>query len=458
MKTCATIGVLFLMAGHAAGQCSLQQARPDGLKNDDQAGSAAAVAGNVLLVGAPNDDAKGADAGAVYAMARQAGIWAQQAKLNTKNAKAGDRFGASVAFDGALALVGAPGASPSAKAGAGSVTAYSLSGGVWKEGLQLLIQDYAAGDAAGTSVAMSGPWAIIGAPKDDTVKGADAGTISFVSIGQDGTLTVQDKKTAPDGVAQANFGQVVAIDGPWAMVSAPGVKVGGQDGAGEVHAYHLVNGSWQWAQTILAGDGGPGDAFGTGLAVSGEVLVVGAPGHATDGYAGSGAGYIFRYNGTKWVKELETSWRHVSNDHFGDRAAISGDRAYFAVSGKGRVFPFRYSNGSWGGYGEILDPDGPSEGAFGSVLATDGVTLVIGDRLDDDAAHNLTDAGAVYTMTLNPPCIADFNSDGVVDIFDFLAFQNAFVAQLGTADMDCNGIFDFFDFLGYQNKFVAGCH
>lgn len=55
------------------------------------------------------------------------------------------------------------------------------------------------------------------------------------------------------------------------------------------------------------------------------------------------------------------------------------------------------------------------------------------------------------------PCIADFNRDGSLDIFDFLAFQNAFDLGLRRADLDGDGILTLFDFLAFQNEFDAGC-
>jgi hypothetical protein len=54
-------------------------------------------------------------------------------------------------------------------------------------------------------------------------------------------------------------------------------------------------------------------------------------------------------------------------------------------------------------------------------------------------------------------CEPDINGDGILDLFDFLAFQNLFVAQDPKADFDHNGVFDLFDFLAYQNSFLAGC-
>ena len=54
-------------------------------------------------------------------------------------------------------------------------------------------------------------------------------------------------------------------------------------------------------------------------------------------------------------------------------------------------------------------------------------------------------------------CPADFDGDGELTIFDFLAFQNAFDAMDPLADFDGDGELTIFDFLAFQNAFDAGC-
>ena len=56
-----------------------------------------------------------------------------------------------------------------------------------------------------------------------------------------------------------------------------------------------------------------------------------------------------------------------------------------------------------------------------------------------------------------PTCRADFDGDGVLTLFDFLAFQNAFDAGDLSADFDSDGALTLFDFLAFQNEFDAGC-
>ncbi|MCH7793277.1 MAG: metallophosphoesterase [Planctomycetes bacterium] len=55
-------------------------------------------------------------------------------------------------------------------------------------------------------------------------------------------------------------------------------------------------------------------------------------------------------------------------------------------------------------------------------------------------------------------CYADCDTNGVLDIFDFLCFQNSFVlGEPYACDCDPDPACDIFDFLCFQNAFVAGC-
>jgi len=54
-------------------------------------------------------------------------------------------------------------------------------------------------------------------------------------------------------------------------------------------------------------------------------------------------------------------------------------------------------------------------------------------------------------------CRADLDGDGVLTLFDFLAFQNRFDAGDLAADFDGDGDLTIFDFLAFQNEFDQGC-
>lgn len=56
-----------------------------------------------------------------------------------------------------------------------------------------------------------------------------------------------------------------------------------------------------------------------------------------------------------------------------------------------------------------------------------------------------------------PPCVADRNSDGLLDFFDIQDFLNDYSASNMSADMNADGQYDFFDVQIYLNLFSTGC-
>ncbi len=77
----------------------------------DEFGGSVAVAGDVVVVGAEHENTGGSQAGAVYVFERNAGGingWGEEKKLMPSDAQAGNYFGNSVAVAGDVIVVGAP--------------------------------------------------------------------------------------------------------------------------------------------------------------------------------------------------------------------------------------------------------------------------------------------------------------------------------------------------------------
>ncbi|MEO1008257.1 MAG: GC-type dockerin domain-anchored protein [Planctomycetota bacterium] len=72
-------------------------------------------------------------------------------------------------------------------------------------------------------------------------------------------------------------------------------------------------------------------------------------------------------------------------------------------------------------------------------------------------APNPTGGAGYVPGLLGDACPADFDGDGELTLFDFLAFQNAFDLGEASADFDGDGELTLFDFLAFQNAFAAGC-
>lgn len=67
------------------------------------------------------------------------------------------------------------------------------------------------------------------------------------------------------------------------------------------------------------------------------------------------------------------------------------------------------------------------------------------------------DFGVYVETEGDQTCYADFDGNGVLDLFDFLEFQNEFNAQTPRADCTGDGLYNLFDFLCYVNEFNEGC-
>jgi hypothetical protein len=91
------------------------------------------------------------------------------------------------------------------------------------------------------------------------------------------------------------------------------------------------------------------------------------------------------------------------------------------------------------------------EAAAAADVDMDGrIDLLVGNR---------NDAGImIFRNRSCPPCLADFNADGALDILDFVAFQQAFVNRDPAADCNADGaLHNPADFICFQQQFIAGC-
>jgi len=108
---------------------------------------------------------------------------------------------------------------------------------------------------------------------------------------------------------------------------------------------------------------------------------------------------------------------------------------------------------------DFITTNEESSGAFYAAdLLGDGWWLMNMQVHTSAGDPELVELGQVYAV-FNPfsACIADFDHDGTLNVFDFLAFQNAFDAGDLSADLDGDGMLTIFDFLAFQTAFDSGC-
>lgn len=117
-----------------------------------------------VAVGAPFDDDRGTDSGAVYVEEETGGFWGFAAKVVPTAGAAGDNFGFDVAMDTHLLVVGAPGDTSPAHNGA--VYVFRRVGSTWVQEAKLLPPPGAPPGLFGLSVAVDGMRVVVGAPSD----------------------------------------------------------------------------------------------------------------------------------------------------------------------------------------------------------------------------------------------------------------------------------------------------
>jgi hypothetical protein len=426
------VGPLVASAGPLVQQAYLKASNSAAF---DEFGSAVAVSGDTVVVGAPSEDggpAGGADnsmpaAGAAYVFVRSGATWVQQAYLKPSNPGELDQFGWSVAISGDTIVVGAyledseatgvngnQSLNGAPLAGAAYVFVRGA-GGLWTQQAYLKASNTGTSDLFGCAVAVSGDTVVVGANRESSsssgVNGSGANDASPRSgaayvFGRSGTSwTQQAYLKASDPVAGAEFGSSVGISGDTVVVGAPLAD----SQAGALHVFIRNGSSWSHQAKLAASNAASGARFGYAAGISEDTLVAGARGEASaatgvDGNATdnsspeAGAAYVFTRSATNWSQQayLKAS-NSGTGDGFGESVAIDGDSLVVGASGEdgatsgvdgeggsntaaasGAAYVFSRSLGIWYPAGYLKASNNGAGDGFGDSVAIAGSTVLAG--------------------------------------------------------------------------------
>ena len=291
----------------------------------DYFGKSVAISGDIIIVGAPLDDEKGSQAGAAYIFKKNASGWFKVQKITALDGAAGDEFGTSVAVFGDIAVVGAYLHNDSTSdCGAAYVFKENASGTSWSQADELLAFDGSEDDYFGSSVSVWEDTVVVGSHRDDD-NGAESGSAYIFKRNASGLWPFSQKLIVSDGDPQDSFGKSVSI---WGDVAVIGSHLDDDQGANAGAAYVFqknASGVWLETQKIFASDGASGDFFGSAVSFQGDLLAVGARYHNSAGFSDSGSAYIFSSD-LSWTELLVAS-DTSKNDYFGWSVGISDDTA-----------------------------------------------------------------------------------------------------------------------------------
>ncbi len=362
---------------------------------DNLFGNAVALSGDTLVVGALFANA---EAGAAYVFERDEGgpdNWGEVKKLTASDSAPGETFGASVAINGDTIVVGADGDDLSN--GAAYIFQRDTGGANnWGEVKKLTGSGGTPPYLFGTSVGISLDTVVVGAPSDDLLKGS-----AFIFERNQGGAENWGlaKRILPAGGETGdNFGFAVAINADTVVAGAY------NDDATQGSAFVFgrnTGGTGNWGQVKkLSGlDSEPGDNFGSSVDIVADTIVVGA---TLDDFA-KGSVYVFDRNAggvNNWgeVKRLVAS-DGASDENFGNSVAVSGDLVVVGAGGHdlgtGAAYVFGRNTGGANNWGQLIKlsaSDGNVDDQFGFAVALNDVTIVVGAHVVDDAT------GAAYVF------------------------------------------------------------
>ena len=307
---------------------------------------------------------------------------------------AGGNLGVSVAMEGDIAFVGAHGRNQ----GRGTVYVYRRDHARWTLQHPIERSDRNVDDFFGRALdfesgvlVVGAPFANISCPQGDCAQGS----ASIYEL--QGTVWMESSRLQPPDLEGFDFfGFSVAVSDGTVFVSARGQN----GGVGNVYVFTKEGTVWTAAGKLQIVDSTAGGAIGYDIALDGNIAVVGAPGKSVYGPA-SGAAYVF--------EKVRGDWSQVARlipddgaaeDNFGSSVAIDGNSIIVGTpldddlgSGSGAVYVFERTDVSWAQVTKLRAFDGVGNSVFGWDVAIDDDSMLIGSATKNTLAQR---SGSAY--------------------------------------------------------------
>ena len=343
----------------------------------DRFGTAVAASATSIAVGAPS--ASTAES-AVYLFEAQAGKWILTTAFNSTSPVERNLFGASVAIEEDVIVIGAPGTNSNE----GAVYVFERNLGSWIL-CATLTPSSTQQEFFGTAVAMSGNVIVVAAANNDPVS---------VFLGENGTWELV-AELKPGGPATAESLAAVAVNG--ATIAATGTSQFGT----AVFGFESQDGGTSWQEIGQFGPPPQANSFGVAVALDTDALLIGA---TTPGVEEPGNAYLYSQS-SQGNNTLEFD---AGNEQSGFGAAVAIDFPLAVIGAplsqvgqnfeQGNVTVRAQNQGGpngWGVVTTLVGPNGETGDAFGGAVAVHGSNVVVG------APGKNSQTGAAYAYVVN---------------------------------------------------------
>jgi len=368
------------------------------------AGNSSAISddGSVAVVGAPGDEA-------AYVYTRVGALWTQVATLHATGNVVGDHFGAAVSISGDGTVANIAVGAPDRSAGAGAVYLFTGTGAIWAQNTNSpLVSALTSAGHLGTSVSIQGFRIAAGAPNSTAGKGANAGVAIVFDSNDLGVTYTRSTFRANGGQARVGglFGTSVSLSGNTVLVGAPGYHTGNKQNSGNVFVF-VNNGGAYTQQASIRPANVANNFSGTAVSLFNNTAAFGAPG----ANSGKGAVYIYNRTGTSWSQTAAiANPGNTAGQGFGSSVAQLGA---FVVAGapttnsnNGAAYEFGTNGSNYSLINQLIPSDNPAGATFGFSTSVNSGRALVGAPTDGAA-------GSAYVFKFLVPSVTKITSTSV---------------------------------------------
>ena len=359
---------------------------------------------------------------------------AQIMRLPYADTTRGNYFGTSVALDGHRAIVGASAEqSCGDNSGAAYVYLYNDSTGYWEAEARLVPSECESGLFFGRRVALHGQYAMVASSRERVA--AQAPNIVYL-FERDSSRTWHEiqRLTIAREVEEGAFGEALVLDKERALITTAGDATRARHGA--AYVYELKDGIWRMVERLSASAGVHAGIFGGDAALAGDIMAV-----SSSGYFNRRAGsvYLFEFGSeAAWSESARIPNVHdffISVDVYNDEVLVGQAHSGPNNAGSATLYA-RDSTGTWQLSATLTPPTPYGEGSFGTDVALYGDrALVVGYDEQLKLDFNIDRVVYIYARENNT-----WRYQGILDIGQ-VAFGTAIdlegnTALVGAASVD----------------------
>lgn len=380
----------------------------------------------IFLVENPfnNFGAPSSNYGAVNVFKKENGVWKQEAFIKASNSHAKSEFGQSIALsaDGNTLVVGAhKDSSPllpltyQSITGGGSIInggaalIFKRNGSTWTEEKRIVPNVQANDEYFGSVIDVSGDGntMIVGAYRRNNFEGA-----AYIYTKEGNTWGEEQLIIPNDLLLQSFFGSQVKLsqDGKLAFISTS-ATINFSSNRGAVYVYENNNGIWNQISKIQSTNDLVRDSFGKAISISGDgdiLSVTTAVVNPNSTYNASVVN-IYKRNQNTWdlTHVINEDFQYDATGRFGRDIDLSDDGKMLIVGVENITSHlFRFKNGNWEYYKELLGSNTEHGDGYGNVVAISGegnnaVVGAVSEKSrsvleDPDESQNVAASGAGY--------------------------------------------------------------